>query len=211
VTREEATAGVGGFVLAGGRSTRFGQDKSLVQIGNQPLLERLCSVLRDVTHSVAIVGSPEKYGGFGVACTADRWPGEGPLGGIITALLAPAAPKSSCEWNVIIGCDMPFLTREWLKYLMARAKASATEVVASKSVHGLEPLCACWRTSAAQKLQHAFDGGVRKVTDGMKHLTMEVLDETHWKRFDSANRLFWNMNTLCDYEEAKRILEAERL
>jgi molybdopterin-guanine dinucleotide biosynthesis protein A len=211
VTREEATSGVGGFVLAGGRSTRFGRDKSLVQIGNQPLLERLCSVLRDVTHSVAIVGAPEKYGGFGVACTADRWPGEGPLGGIITALRAPAGPENSCEWNVIIGCDMPFLTREWLKYLMARAQASATEVVAPKSVHGLEPLCACWRTSAAQKLQRAFDGGVRKVTDGMKHLTMEVLDETHWKRFDSANRLFWNMNTPCDYEEAKRILEAERL
>jgi molybdopterin-guanine dinucleotide biosynthesis protein A len=106
---------------------------------------------------------------------------------------------------------MPFLTREWLKYLIARAQASATEVVAPKSVHGLEPLCACWRTSAAQKLQRAFDGGVRKVTDGMKHLTMEVLDEAHWKRFDSANRLFWNMNTPGDYEEAKRILEAERL
>jgi molybdopterin-guanine dinucleotide biosynthesis protein A len=168
-------------------------------------------MLRDVTHSVTIVGSPEKYGGFGVACTADRWPGEGPLGGIITALLAPAGPRSSWEWNVVIGCDMPFLTREWLKYLIARAQASQTEVVAPKSVHGLEPLCACWRTSAAGKLQRAFDRGVRKVTDGMKHLTMEVLDETHWKRFDSANRLFWNMNTLCDYEEAKRILEAERL
>jgi molybdenum cofactor guanylyltransferase len=198
-------------VLAGGGSTRFGQDKSLVQIGNQSLLERLGSVLRGLTQSVTIVGSPEKYGGFGVACVADRWPGEGPLGGIITALLAPAGPGNPCEWNVVIGCDMPFLTREWLKYLIARAQASATEVVAPKSVHGLEPLCACWRTSAAQKLQRAFDGGVRKVTDGMKHLTMEVLDEAHWKRFDSANRLFWNMNTPGDYEEAKRILEAERL
>jgi len=39
---------------------------------------------------------------------------------------------------------------------------------------------------------------------------MEVLDETHWKRFDIADRLFWNMNTLSDYDEAKRILEAER-
>jgi GTP:adenosylcobinamide-phosphate guanylyltransferase len=39
---------------------------------------------------------------------------------------------------------------------------------------------------------------------------MEVLDETHWKRFDTADRLFWNMNTLSDYNEAKRILEAER-
>lgn len=44
----------------------------------------------------------------------------------------------------------------------------------------------------------------------MKHLRMEVLDETQWKRFDSAGRLFWNMNTPADYEEALRLLEAER-
>jgi molybdopterin-guanine dinucleotide biosynthesis protein A len=210
VTDEERFVGVGGFVLAGGGSTRFGRDKSLVQIGHQPLLEILCLLLRGVTHSVTIVGSPDKYGGFGVACTSDRWPGEGPLGGIITALLAPAGSGGSREWNVVIGCDMPFLTGAWLKYLIERAKASAAEVVAPRSVHGLEPLCACWRASAVAKLQHAFDGGVRKVTDGMKHLSMEVLDEADWKRFDSADRLFWNMNTPGDYEEAKRILDAER-
>jgi hypothetical protein len=44
----------------------------------------------------------------------------------------------------------------------------------------------------------------------MKHLHVEVLDEAHWKRFDSAGRLFWNMNTPADYDEAKRILEAQR-
>jgi hypothetical protein len=59
-------------------------------------------------------------------------------------------------------------------------------------------------------LQRAFESGVRKVTEGMKHLAMEVLDETHWKRFDNADRLFWNMNTLSDYDEAKQIVEAER-
>jgi molybdopterin-guanine dinucleotide biosynthesis protein A len=209
VTGEEQSAGVGGFVLTGGGSKRFGRDKSLVEIGNQPLLERLCSVLRGVTHSVRIVGSPESYGGFGGAVTSDRWPGEGPLGGIITALLA-GAKDGGPEWNIIIGCDMPFLTCEWLTYLAQRAQASEADVVVPKSAHGLEPLCACWRTSAGARLQLAFESGVRKVTEGMKHLSMEVLDEADWKRFDSADRLFWNMNTLSDYEEAKRILEAER-
>jgi len=37
----------------------------------------------------------------------------------------------------------------------------------------------------------------------------EVLDEADWKRFDSAGRLFWNMNTAADYDEAKKLLEAE--
>jgi len=59
-------------------------------------------------------------------------------------------------------------------------------------------------------LRAAFESGVRKVTQGLQHVTTEVLDEVDWKRFDSAGRLFWNMNTAADYEEARRILEAER-
>jgi molybdenum cofactor guanylyltransferase len=202
-------AEVTGFVLAGGGSTRFGRDKALVRIGDEVLLARLCLVIRCVTPSVTIVGAQAKYAGFGAECIPDRWPGEGPLGGIITGLLT-AADAGGCEWNLIIGCDMPFLTPEWLAYLVERARASKAEVVAPKSVHGLEPLCACWRTSGAGKLQRAFESGIRKVTEGMKHLTMEVLDEAHWKRFDNCHRLFWNMNTPNDYEEAKRILEVER-
>jgi hypothetical protein len=42
----------------------------------------------------------------------------------------------------------------------------------------------------------------------MKQLPMEVLDEPVWKRFDKDNRLFWNMNTPADFEEARRVLEA---
>jgi hypothetical protein len=44
----------------------------------------------------------------------------------------------------------------------------------------------------------------------MKRLDMEIVDEADWKRFDIAGRLFWNMNTAADYQEAKRILEAQR-
>ena len=202
-------AQVGGFVLAGGGSTRFGRDKALARIGDEALLARLCAVMRGVTPCVTIIGSREKYAAFGADCIADHWPGEGPLGGIITALHAAAGTNSGREVNIVIGCDMPFLTSDWLTYLAQRAQASKAEVVTPKSAHGLEPLCACWRASGVEKLQRAFESGTRKVTEAMKHLTMEVLDETHWKRFDSADRLFWNMNTPGDYEEAKRILEAE--
>jgi hypothetical protein len=58
-------------------------------------------------------------------------------------------------------------------------------------------------------LEPAFERGVRKVTEGIALLRAEVLDERVWKRFDSAGRLFWNMNTAADYEEARRIVEAE--
>ena len=201
---------VAGYVLAGGASTRFGVDKARVELGGQPMLARMIGLMSGVTESTRIVALEGKYGEFGAEVIADGWPGQGPLGGIITALMGTGNAKLGCNWNLVLSCDMPFLTREWLAYMTERAQASAAEVVVPRSGQGLEPLCACWRTSAVKKLMYAFEDGVRKVTDGMKRLEMEVLDEADWKRFDSAGRLFWNMNTQADYEEARRILEAQR-
>jgi molybdopterin-guanine dinucleotide biosynthesis protein A len=205
---------VHGFVLAGGASRRFGRDKALVDFDSEPLIARLCRILQAATQQpVRIIGDPEKYAPIGVDCVADRWPDEGPLGGIVTALSANTAGGDSTDqnsWSLIIGCDMPFLTSEWLRYMAERATSSRVQVVVPKSTYGLEPLCAYWRASATPTLARAFDSGTRRVTDAMKQLPMEVLDAADWKRFDNFDRLFWNMNTPADYEEAIRMMKAER-
>jgi len=201
---------VHGYVLAGGGSTRFGRDKALVEIDGAPMLLRMRALLSETTKQVDVIAAPEKYAAFGITGIADRWDRQGPLAGIITALLTSRETDAPAQWSLIIGCDMPFLTREWLSYLLERAQASKAQVVAPQSTQGLEPLCACWRTSAVAPLQQSLESGIRKITQAMKLLDMEILDETEWKRFDIAGRLFWNMNTASDYDEAKRILEAER-
>jgi len=174
------------------------------------MLLRMRALLSDITKDVHVIAAPNKYAALGIIGIGDRWEGQGPLAGIITALQTTEETGSGAEWNLIVGCDMPFLTREWLTHLAARAQASDAEVVSPQSPQGLEPLCACWRTSAVGQLQNVFDGGVRKITEAMKRLRMEVVDAADWKRFDTAGRLFWNMNTAADYDEAKRILEAQR-
>jgi len=174
------------------------------------MLERMIELLQGVTRAVKIVGVPGKYAAFGAEIVEDRWPGEGPLGGIITALEDADRSATRPEWNLIVSCDMPFLKRDWLQFLAHRGVKSNAQVVFSHSAAGPEPLCACWQTGAAAKLSSGFERGVRKVTDGIALLRVEVLDQADWKRFDSAGRLFWNMNTAADYEEARRILEAER-
>ena len=201
---------IAGYVLAGGGSTRFGSDKALAEIDGKPMVARMCELLRVALGEVTVVATPEKYPGLCAPIVADGWPGEGPLGGIVTALRTTAAKDAAREWNLILSCDMPFLTTEWMEFLAARAAKSAAQVVVPKSDYGLEPLCACWRTDSVDILQAAFEGGVRKVTEALKRVSTEVLDEADWKRFDSAGRLFWNMNTPADYEEARRILEAEQ-
>jgi len=200
---------VRGFVLAGGASARFGRDKALVEFDGRPMLLRMRDLVRGVLGRVTVIARPGKYTSIGVESVADRWPGEGPLGGILTALLSNDSSER-LGWNLVVGCDMPFLTRDCLGFLAKQATASDAEVLVPRSASGLEPLCACWRASTAEKLRKIFDSGTRKITDAMKQFKMEIVDEPDWKRFDSTGRLFWNMNTVADYQEARRILEAKQ-
>jgi len=208
VTRETPTfANVAGYVLAGGASSRFGSDKALARLAGQTVLQRMVGLLSGVADPVKVVTTCDRYPHFRENIVADRWPGEGALGGILSAL--NATREGDRAWSVIVSCDMPFLTREWLGYMIERALAADADVLFPRSQSGDEPLCGCWRTAALPRLQAAFDQGVRKVTDAAHRVRVEVLDETHWKRFDSAGRLFWNMNTQRDYQEALRICRTE--
>ena len=199
-----------GYVQAGGASTRFGRDKALVGFGGRTMLAQTTGLLASVCGEVIIVAAEGQYPDVLVPLLADRWPGQGPLGGILTALQSSALRGTESIWNLIVSCDMPFLTRDWLEFLCQRAERSAAQVAVAESANGLEPLCACWKTTSMPSVQAAFDSGVRKVTDAMKRLPMEVLDVSVWKRFDTKGRLFWNVNTPADYEEAKRILEVRQ-
>jgi molybdopterin-guanine dinucleotide biosynthesis protein A len=199
-----------GFVQAGGGSKRFGADKALVEFGGKTLLARTVELVASVCGETRIVAPPGKYTAADATILADNWPGQGPLGGILTALQhinERRGDPAGYVYALILSCDMPFLTREWLLYLCDRARKTTAQVIVPQTENGLEPLCACWRTDSATAIQAAFNGGVRKVTEAMKRVPMEVLDESVWKRFDSDGRLFWNMNTPEDYEEARRVFE----
>ena len=169
------------------------------------MLLRMFELLASVCSSVSVVAPLEKYRAFQLPTVADRWPGEGPLGGILTAL-QQTATEHGPEWNLILSCDMPFLTPEWLAYVTQVAQNSPNaEVVVPLSASGLEPLCGCWKTSAVAKIEESFAAGNRKVSAAIRTLRAEELDESHWKRFDTAGQLFWNMNSAADYEEAVRL------
>jgi molybdopterin-guanine dinucleotide biosynthesis protein A len=206
-----------GFVQAGGGSTRFGTDKALVRLDGKTMLQRTGELLANVCQDVTIVAAGGEYADAPWPVLADRWPGQGPLGGILTALHHLNARESAdktrnverhpCSFALIVSCDMPFLTTEFLRFLIDRAIASEASIIVPEASRRLEPLCACWCSAAATAIQAAFDAGGRKVTEAMKHVSMEVLDEANWKRFDKDGRLFWNMNTPADYEEARRVFE----
>jgi molybdopterin-guanine dinucleotide biosynthesis protein A len=195
---------IAGFILAGGESSRMGVDKGLLEIAGVAMIVRAARLVESVAGAPAVVvGTPEKYRGLGLRAIADDWPGCGPLGGIATALCA-----SEADWNLIVACDLPYLTRAWLEYLQQRARDSDAEAVVPMNLtftnkRGAEPLCAAYHKACEPSIRRALELGVRKVTDGLAELRVELIEPAKWKGFDSDGLLFKNVNTPADYEEAR--------
>lgn len=194
---------IAGFILAGGESSRMGRDKALLELGGAPLIARAARLVESVAGSPTIVGSPERLGALGWKTIPDDSPGSGPLGGIATALRATEA-----EWNLVVACDLPYLTREWLEFLVGRALASDADVVLPMNERGAEPLCAVYSKRCDPVIRASLDCGTRKVTDGLTGLRIRTIEPAEWKAFDSDGLLFKNMNSPADYEEAKVRLAA---
>ena len=194
---EEKTS-IAAFILAGGKSSRMGMDKGLLEIDQAPLVVRTARLVGAVAGVVIVVGRPETYQRLGLLAIADDWRGCGPLGGIATALRS-----SDAEWNLIVACDLPYLTRQWLEFLVRRARQSHADAVVPMSEHGAEPLCATYQSRCEPAIRGALEQGTRKVTDGLARIGVEYLEPAEWKCFDSDGLLFKNMNTPADYEEAK--------
>lgn len=188
-----------GFVLAGGRSSRMGRDKALLEIDGFTMLNRAIDLMRKVGIAPAVVGSfGELLRETGVRVIPDDWPGAGPLGGIATALR-----ESQARWSLVIACDMPYLTGEWLEYLAGRAAGSDAHAVVPMNERGPEPMCGAYEKGAEPVIRAALENGTRKVRDGLAKLRIDYIERAEWKGFDSDGLLFKNMNTPADYDEAK--------
>lgn len=189
---------IGGFVLAGGASSRMGRAKGLLTFAGKPLIVHVARLVESVAEAATIVGPVSAYGGMGFRVVGDDRRNLGPLGGICTALRI-----TSRGWNLIVGCDLPFLTREWLEFLIARAMDSPADVVIPLNERGYEPLCAMYRKRAHGAIEAALGRGVRKITDGLAELTLAPIEPLEWKAFDARGRLFKNVNTPAEYEQAR--------
>ncbi|HTX15087.1 MAG TPA: molybdenum cofactor guanylyltransferase [Candidatus Baltobacteraceae bacterium] len=189
---------ISAFILAGGESSRMGRDKARLELGGMPLILRTARLVESVAGAPAIIGNPDAHRTLGLRVIPDDWPGAGPLGGIATALRAAPAP-----WNLIVATDLPYLTREWLEYLVARALASRADAVVPMNAAGAEPMCAMYHRRAEPSIRAALERGTRKVTDGLLGILVETITPAEWKRFDSEGLLFKNMNSPEDYEEAR--------
>lgn len=194
---------VAAYLLAGGASRRMGADKALLELGGVPMVVRTARLVAPLVAAVIVVGPPERFAPLGLAAIADRQPGLGPLGGIATALA-----HTHCDWNLVLACDLPYLTAAWLAHLIARARDSAADALLPHTeAAGMllpEPLCAIYHRRCRAAMDAALERGVRKVTDGLAGLRIETVPPAEWKAFASSGRLFKNMNSPEDFRQVER-------
>jgi len=195
---------VAGFILAGGASSRMGVNKARMEISGTSLLHRTARLLQPLVTDMAVIGPPDCYSQMGLRLVPDDRPGLGPLGGIATALRVSSSP-----WNLIVGCDLPYLTGEWLHFLLRRALASSADALLPETARGPEPLCAMYHRRCLASILAAIERNNLKITQGLSACVVEIIPEAEWKAFDSGGRLFKNMNAPADYEEARAFFEGE--
>jgi len=172
-----------GFVLAGGRSRRMGEDKGRLNWQGQPLVRYQWQRLEQLAPPATVVGGA--YDDLGLPSTPDAHPGEGPLGGILSALAqSPAA--------LILAVDMPLVSGQTLLELLHRPGGDA--VVPRHPDGRIQPLAALYRASAQPKLAAAFAQGTRRVVEALGHL------DIGW--WDTGPDEFRSMNTPSEYTEA---------
>lgn len=161
-----AGTNLAGAVLCGGRSTRMGRDKATLTVDGEVMAVRVAGALRGAgcTPVLAIGGRDDVLEALGLYVVPDVWPGDGPLGGILTALDA----FGDAGAVVVVSCDLPWLTSAAIYAVVA---ALGDHDVAIAVGDRPEPLCAVWRPAVAGVIRARFDAGERAV-----HRMLATLD-----------------------------------
>jgi molybdopterin-guanine dinucleotide biosynthesis protein A len=186
---------VAAFILAGGRSTRMGRDKSLLHLRGRTLLERALEAPRSVTGRIRIVGPKAK---FGPDAIEDLFADRGPLGGIHAALA-----QSTAEINLVLSVDMPFVATEFLQLLAEESRRTGAVVTVPFIAEQWQPLCAAYRREFAGLAERALQAGKNKIDPLFCHTTVRRLDDEELKRLAFDARMFDNLNTPEDLARAQ--------
>lgn len=194
------------IVLAGGNSSRMGQDKALLTVNGVPLLQRVCQVAQQCADPVYIVTAwVERYREIVADCQfvlegeADRhWQPQGPLVGFAQGLAQMQRDSLQPEWVLLLACDLPQLRVEALEGAIAHLSSVSPEAIAClpRQSERWEPLCGFYRRSCLPELQGFIDAGGRSV---QRWLATQSVAELHL----SDPTILFNCNTPNDLAQAE--------
>ena len=177
------------YILAGGKSSRMGEDKGLMLIRDKPLIQYVLDSLSQVTEQIFIVTSNQAYRKFGFPLLEDLKKDLGPAGAIDSVL-----HHSTAERNLVIACDMPFVDIVSMNYLLRESHEADITVPMYKNYP--EALFGVYKTSCKEAWRLLIEEGILKLSDLLSHFETNFVDGD--RMCESNKKLFQNMNTKDD-------------
>lgn len=184
------------FILAGGKSSRMGEEKAFMQIQGKGLIDRIISAAHNVSEDTFVVGPKDKFGAYG-RIVNDVYPDSGPLAGIHAAL-----ERSRTELSLVLPVDTPFVTTEFLKFLTDTARESKAIVTVPRVGGRLQPLCAVYRKPFAAIAEQALKEKRLKIDPLFPPESTRVISEEEIRAAGFDPAILDNLNTKEEYERA---------
>jgi molybdopterin-guanine dinucleotide biosynthesis protein A len=150
--------GMEAFVLAGGRSSRMGSEKGLVEFRGRKMIQYILRAAEEAGLAVSIIASDVRYREFGYPVYSDEHPGLGPLGGVYSALRHCKASDL-----LLLSCDIPLLESGHLLRLMNSHVKD--HIIVACDQRGLHPLCAIYPVAIFREVEHRIEAGNLRMLD----------------------------------------------
>ncbi|HSV95598.1 MAG TPA: molybdenum cofactor guanylyltransferase [Spirochaetota bacterium] len=186
---------INAFIIAGGKSRRFGHDKAFYPVEGIPLVERVLTALGDVFDDISIVADDlDRFAGLGVACHPDTVRGLGPTGGIFTAL--HHARPGGC---FVVACDMPFLSAPLIRGMAELVPGN--DVVIPFLDGNYEALHAFYSPKCLEAARRSIGRGERRVVSFFGEVMVRRVEAGWISRMADPSRVFININHPDDLEK----------
>ena len=181
-----------GIVLAGGRSSRMGTDKSMMKLNDKPLIEYAIDALKPLCSKVIISLNSFMYDFTGCEVWVDELPDRAPIIGIYSCLR-----RSETDINILLSCDMPLMSSAMLEYLLS-CSINHDITVPVHEGNFIEPLCGIYKKSSVEILKQFIDKSNFRLNECIKAASGHLVRVGTTLPFYSPN-LFSNINTPDDY------------
>ena len=189
-----------GAVLAGGKSQRFGEDKSQVKLNGKFLIDYILSEIIDEFKEILIVSNNQiKYKNYkNISLINDLKKDQGPLGGVLSAMKWAKEKNDKYKWISTFPVDTPFFKKDILQKFLSEIDSEESKLFFIKSNNTRHNIFGIWSIDLMKKLEHDLNEGQRKVevwanSVGVKVINMEFINKDP----------FFNINTKEDLEKAK--------
>ncbi len=188
-------------VLAGGKSSRMGTNKALLELRSCRIIDHALNELHQVSNDVLLItNTPEVYRGLTVRTASDVLPGYGPLSGIHSALV-----HAKNDSVLVVACDMPFVDANLARLMMD--SAADFDVVIPKVDGYYEPLFAIYGKKCISAIEQCVQQGKLRVVDFFAYVKVKCVNKKEIAAVADLERVFYNVNTPKELALAKKLIE----